>query len=204
MHIKAIPVGPIQTNCYIVADPETKACAVIDPGEESQKILAYITESGFTPQAVFITHGHFDHTMAVDDLAVEWNIPVYISKLEIASDVRQSHYHYVPTGETRFWADGDVIEIGNLKFKVLATPGHSPGSVCLLVGNSLFTGDTLFRDDCGRMDLTGGDGEVMMQSLAKLDRLPGSPDVYPGHEEATTLDRERRFNHYLRQAASQK
>jgi len=204
MHIQAIPVGRLLTNCYVVTDPETKACVVIDPGDEGPGILHYIRETGLTPQAVFLTHGHYDHTMAADDIASEWNIPVYIGKGDVTDDVRNSHYRYAPKGETRFWKEGDMVEVGNLKFQVLATPGHSPGSVCLFVGNSLFTGDTLFRDDCGRTDLPGSNPNMMIESLAKIEKLPGSPDVYPGHEESSTLDRERRFNHYLRQAALRK
>lgn len=204
MHIKTIPVGQLQTNCYVVTDPDTKACVIIDPGDESQRIQRYLEELGLTPHAIFITHGHYDHTMATDDLVVEWGTPVYISKADVSTDTRPNPYRYPASGDTRFWLDGDEIQIDGLTFHVIATPGHSPGSVCIRAEDCLFTGDTLFRDDCGRTDLPGGNSETMMRSLARIDGLPGDLEVYPGHAEATSLDRERRFNHYLRRAASKK
>ena len=198
MHIKTIPVGSLQTNCYVVTDPGTKACVIIDPGDESSKILRYIEEHSLVPQAIFMTHGHYDHTMAADDIVQAWAVPVYISQVD--TDVRPNPYRYMPSGDTRYWVDEETATIGALSFQVIATPGHSPGSVCLLAGDCLFTGDTLFQDDCGRTDLPGGNGAVMMQSLSCIYRLPGDLEVYPGHANATSLDRERRFNHYLRQA----
>lgn len=203
MHIKTLPVGQLQTNCYIVSD-DTKACAIIDPGDESNLILQYIEDLGLQPQAIFLTHGHYDHTMAIDDIVREWSIPVYISKYEITIDTQPSPYHYMPSGDTRYYDDGDEIAIGGLTFQIIATPGHTLGSVCIRCEDCLFTGDTLFRDNCGRCDLPGGDVNTMMQSLAKIDRLQGIDEVYPGHMDATTLDRERRFNAYLKRAATGK
>ena len=201
MHIKTIPVGQLQTNCYVVTDPQTKACVIIDPGDESHVIGQYLEEFDLTPHAIFITHGHYDHTMATDDLVVAWGIPVYISEADVNTDTRPNPYRYAASGDTRLWADGDEIQIENLTFRVIAAPGHSPGSVCIQVEDCLFTGDVLFRDDCGRTDLPGGNSHTMMQSLARIDKLQGDPEVYPGHAGATSLERERRFNHYLRQAA---
>ena len=204
MHIKTIPVGQIQTNCYVVTDLETKVCAIIDPGDESSEILEYVKEFGLTPQAVFLTHGHYDHHMAVDDIVLEWEIPVYISEADVSTSTRPDPYRYAASGDTRFLKDGEEVPIGGLTFHVIATPGHSLGSVCLRAENCLFTGDTLFRDDCGRTDLPGGDLETLMRSLAVIDKLEGIDEVYPGHADATTLERERRFNYYLRQAAAGK
>ena len=204
MHIKTRPVGQLQTNCYVVTDPETKSCAVIDPGDEGPAILRYLEENGLTPRAVFLTHGHYDHTAAVDDIVVQWGIPVYISEQDVTPGNRPDPYRYMASGDTRFWKDGDEVQIGGLSFQVIATPGHTPGCVCLKVEDCLFTGDTLFRDDCGRTDLPGGNDRTMMQSLARIDGLQGDLEIYPGHAEATTLERERRFNHYLRQSASGK
>jgi len=202
MHIKTIPVGQLQTNCYVVTDPETKLAAVIDPGDESHLILDYLAEEGITPQAVFLTHGHYDHTTATDDLVLEREIPVYISKLDVNPTNRPEPFRYIASGDTRFWEDGNTVQIGGLVFEVIATPGHTLGSVCLRVKDCLFTGDTLFRDDCGRSDLPGGDSQTLMQSLARIDQLQGVDEIYPGHAEATTLERERRFNYALRQAAA--
>ena len=204
MHIRTIPVGRLQTNCYVVTDPETKYAAVIDPGDEGHLIQQYLEDEGITPKAVFLTHGHYDHTTAADDLSLEWDIPVYISLGDVSNDSRPNPHLYKPAGDTRFWKEGDEIGIGNLRFQVLATPGHSHGSVCLLVEDCLFTGDTLFRDDCGRTDLTNGNSDLMAKSLARIDKLSptGNLEIYPGHAEATTLERERRFNYYLRQAST--
>jgi len=202
MHIKTLPVGQLQTNCYIVTDEDSKATVIIDPGDESNLILQYIEDLGLKPQAIFFTHGHYDHTMATDDIVKEWDIPVYVSKYEVTVDTQPTPYYYMPSGDTRYYDDGDEIPIGGLTYQIIATPGHSAGSVCIRVGDCLFTGDTLFRDDCGRCDLPGGDLGTMMQSLAKIDRLEGIDEVYPGHMDATTLDRERRFNSYLKRAAA--
>jgi len=205
MHIKTLPVGQLQTNCYVVTDPETKLCAIIDPGDEVQEILRYLEEHGLTPKAIFLTHGHFDHTAAADDIVLaHGGIPVYISEQEVCIDGSPTPYRYSPSVEVSFWQDGDEVQIGNLTFHVMTTPGHSPGSVCIQAENCLFTGDTLFRDDCGRTDLPGSNEKAMQVSLARIDQLQGDLEVYPGHEEASSLDRERRFNYYLRQAATQK
>jgi len=201
MHIKTIQVGELPTNCYVVTDPETKSAAIIDPGDEGHEILAYLAEFELTPRAIFLTHGHYDHTMAVDDIVRVWEIPVYIHKADTTTDTRPDPYLYTIGAETVFYEDGDEIEVGTLTFRVVDTPGHSAGSVCLLVEDCLFTGDTLFRDDCGRMDLPGGDGNLLSESLEKLYKLEDVDEVFPGHMDATTMERERRFNSYLRRSA---
>ncbi|MCL2367635.1 MAG: MBL fold metallo-hydrolase [Oscillospiraceae bacterium] len=201
MQIKTLVLGrQIPTNCYVVIDANSKACAVIDPGDESSVILSFIEELGLTPHAVFLTHGHYDHTMAADDLVLEWGIPVYISEEEATTETRPDFYRYRAGPGTRYYKDGDQIQVGGLTFEVLTTPGHSRGSVCLRCENVLFTGDTLFRDDCGRMDLPGGSEAQMMESLKRIYHLEGIDEIYPGHEEHSTLERERRFNAYLRRA----
>jgi len=200
MHIKTLEVGSLPTNCYIVADPATKAAAIIDPGDDSPAIMEYIASEGLKPQVIFLTHGHYDHTMAVDDLATAFSIPAYIHEKEV--DISgKSPYTFLPVADTRHYDDGDQFHVGELLFTVLHTPGHSRGSVCLQVEDCLFTGDTLFRDDCGRCDLEGGDYPTMLKSLARLDKLEGIEDVFPGHMDATTLERERRFNQYIKTAA---
>ena len=201
MHIKTIPVGQIQTNCYVVTDTNTKACAIIDPGDESHLIAGYLEENGLAPHAIFFTHGHYDHTMAADDLVRKFRVPVYIHRADTTSDTRPTPYRYLACEKTKFYEHGDEFPVGDLVFHVIGTPGHSPGSVCLKVGDCLFTGDTLFRDDCGRTDLPGGNAAVLLESMAKIDQLTGVEDVFPGHMDATTLERERRFNVYLRRGA---
>jgi len=188
----------------VVSDEARKACVIIDPGDESERILQYIQEAGLTPTAIFVTHGHYDHTMAIDDIVKAWDIPVYIHAQDTTTETRPNPYRYLSDDSTQFYAEGETVPVGNLIFTVLGTPGHSPGSVVLQCESALFTGDTLFLDDCGRTDLPGGDRDVMMASLRRLYQLPGNYTVYPGHEEESTLDRERRFNSYLRRAGSMK
>ena len=202
MEIKTLPVGQLETNCYVIIDEESKKCAVIDPGDESNVILNCVEELNLSPVAIFFTHGHYDHTTAADDLVLEWGVPVYIHEKEIATSAKFSAYQYQADESTRFYKEGDEIQVGGLIVHVMETPGHSPGSVCLQVESSLFTGDTLFRDNCGRADLPGGSLDVLMASLGRIYRLEGIEDVYPGHAEASTLDRERRFNVYMKQAVT--
>jgi len=109
-------------------------------------------------------------------------------------------FRFNPPAGTVWYKEGDEFQVGSLTFRVLETPGHTPGGVCLLCGDALFTGDTLFRDSCGRTDLPGGDMPTLLRSLKKLGDLPGDYEVYPGHMDSTTLDRERRFNYYMKYA----
>ena len=198
MTIQCLPLGMIEANCYIVTDEETKECAVIDPGDESNTVLDYIERNGLTARYIFITHGHFDHTMAVNAVREETGAAVCMNKLDSDATISDAPFRFNPPEDTIWYKEGDVFRVGSLEFTVLETPGHTPGGVSLLCGDALFTGDTLFRDSCGRTDFPGGDIAVLMQSLKKLYDLPGNPDVYPGHMDATTLDRERRYNYYMR------
>ncbi|MDR1329712.1 MAG: MBL fold metallo-hydrolase [Oscillospiraceae bacterium] len=201
MLIKTLVVGQIETNCYVITDEATRECAIIDPGADSNAILNYIEDNRLTPRAVFITHGHFDHTMALPEvLAQTGGVPVYIHARELETDGRSaSHLRAVP--DLRFYAEGDEIKIGSLVFRVLETPGHTRGGVTILCGDAMFSGDTLFHGSCGRTDL-GGDMELMLESLRRLSALDGDFEVYPGHAETTTLENERRSNYYVRYANS--
>ncbi|MGE4483854.1 MAG: MBL fold metallo-hydrolase [Oscillospiraceae bacterium] len=204
MLIKTIPVGNLETNCYIVSDGNTLNCAVIDPGDESNTILNYIEENKLRVEAIFITHGHFDHTTAASAVQEETGAPIWINGKDILESGSRGFYKFRPTASVNTWGEGTVITIGSMSFTVMETPGHSPGSVTLVCENVLFTGDTLFRDSCGRTDLPGGSMEVLMDSLRKLAALPGDYEVYPGHMDATSLDRERNFNYYVRCALEEK
>ena len=195
MLIKTLPVGPIETNCYIVTYEETRKCAIIDPGDESNTILDYIESNKLTPEVIFLTHGHFDHHMALIAVMDAAKVPAYINKKEISGGSGNPHM-MEDNGRLSWYAEGDVIKVGSLEFSVMETPGHSAGSVTLKCGDALFTGDTLFRDSCGRTDL-GGNMEVLLMSLRRLSRLAGDYEVYPGHAGSTTLNRERNFNYYM-------
>ena len=198
MLIKTMPVGQLETNCYVVTDEETLDCAVIDPGDESNTILDYLEENRLHCRAILLTHGHYDHVGAVEGVVEETGAKVYMSKKddrEVRSD-RHFPFHLPDNGA--YYDEGDAVTVGSLRFEVLATPGHTPGGVTLRCENALFTGDTLFRGSCGRTDLPGGDMEEELQSLKKLCLLPGDYEVYPGHMDSTTLERERMFNYYCR------
>ena len=202
MLIKTLPVGMLETNCYIVTDEDTRECAIIDPGGDSNTILDYIESNKLNPAVIILTHGHFDHYMALDAVMDATNAPAYISKLDIGAAGRNDQLKLEDNGKLSLLAEGDVIKAGGLEFHVLETPGHSPGSVTLKCGSALFTGDTLFRDGCGRTDFDGGNIDILLKSLRRLSDLDGEYEVYPGHAGSTTLSRERSFNYYMEIANS--
>ena len=201
MKIQTLQVGPIGTNCYILCDPEAGKCAVIDPGEEAARVAAAVKESGCTPCAILLTHGHYDHTGAVAALRQQWpDIPVYLSRLDQAGDNPYLRELFPPIAGAVDYGEGDTIAVGTLTVEVLSTPGHSEGSVTLRCGDALFCGDTLFAGSCGRTDFPGGSMKKILTSLRRLGRLTGDLAVYPGHMEPSTLERERMWNPYLQQA----
>ena len=202
MNIKTIPVGQLETNCYVVVNEETLACVVIDPGDESNTIMDYIESNRLKCEAIMLTHGHFDHVGAVNEILEQTGCALYINPRDEGYEVGKSGVKFKMPEGGKYYDDGDVIVEAGLEFKVLATPGHTPGSVCLICGDALFTGDTLFRGSCGRTDLPGGSMREEMRSLKKICRLEGDFDVYPGHMDSSTLERERRFNHYCREAVA--
>lgn len=197
MQIQGLSVGQLQTNCYIVTDETTLCCAVIDPGAESGRILNYLDDNRLTVKAIFLTHGHYDHTGAVLSLFEATGATVYLHAQDASPEGRDSDYAYRGGDELRFYREGDEIPVGSLRFRVLETPGHSRGSVTLRCEDALFTGDTLFRGSCGRTDFPGGDTRAIRASLRRLAELEGDYEVYPGHMDFTSLNRERRFNPYV-------
>ena len=200
MNIKTLPVGQLETNCYVVINEETLECVVIDPGDESNTIMDYIESNNLKCKAIMLTHGHFDHVGAVNAGAEQTGCTVYINPRDEGYKVGMSGMMFKLPEGGRYYDDGDEITEAGLKFKVIATPGHTPGGVSLICENALFVGDTLFRGSCGRTDLPGGDTETELHSLKKLCELSGDYEVYPGHMDSSTLERERRFNHYCREA----
>lgn len=201
MKVITTVVGSLQTNCYLLIDEETKLAALIDPGDNADKLLALIKEEGVTLKYILLTHGHRDHTLAVP--AVKQAIPeaeVYIGEADAHST---GIYHYplidfIP--DLKFYGEGDTLPLGSLTIRVMATPGHTLGGVTLLVGDAMFSGDTLFAGSMGRTDLPGGNGEQMVASLRRLGQIEGEYTVYPGHMHATILSREQEYNPYIRQA----
>ncbi len=200
MLIKTFVVGNVQTNCHIVTDENSLDCVVIDPGDDANRIMNYLEENKLTCRYIFLTHGHFDHTGAAAAIMKQTGAPLYIHRKDVAKNLIERAFKYGAPKEARHYAEGDSFTVGSLTFRVIETPGHSEGSVCLICGDAIFSGDTLFRDSCGRTDFPGCNAQSMLGSLKRLADLEGDYDVYPGHMENTSLDRERRFNIYMRQS----
>lgn len=209
MQIKAITVGAYETNCYIVTEENTSDCIVIDPGADASTIMDYLEDANLHCKFVLLTHGHFDHTGAVLDILAETDAVLCMHSADVGVTVGGDYYRFVPPDGTKFFADGDIISLGTLSFSVLETPGHTPGSVTFICSDSatgesvLFTGDTLFRDSCGRTDFPGSSAEAIFHSLKRLAELPGDYEVYPGHSFQTTLNRERSMNYFMNAALKQ-
>ena len=198
MNIITLPLGPLETNCYVVFENAPGACVLVDPGAQAQSILDCLKERGLTPGLILLTHAHFDHTGALRELHAQYpDVPIYVSAQDTDETLNMSHGNLIYTDT---YEEGDTVRAGALEFTVLETPGHTPGSVTLRCGGALFTGDTLFAGSCGRTDFDGGSAEQMRASLRRLGQLPGDLSVYPGHGESSTLSYERRQNLYLREA----
>jgi glyoxylase-like metal-dependent hydrolase (beta-lactamase superfamily II) len=140
--------------------------------------------------------------MALEAVEESTGAPVYVHEGEVNRSGQNGRHKLEDTGNLKYYAEGDVINVGNLEFKVLETPGHTTGSVTLMCQDAIFTGDTVFRGDCGRTDLEGGSDEIMMKSLKRLSELDGDYEVYPGHAESSTLSYERSFNRYMKYAVN--
>ncbi len=194
LQIHTLPLGDYQTNCYILHQEGNRDCLVIDPGYEPEIILSYLSEKGLTLQAILLTHGHFDHVGAVRELAAQTDCRVYLNPKELAMPPMLTAG---PLYYTNTYGEGDLLDIAVISFQVLETPGHTPGSVCLITENNIFSGDTLFRGSCGRTDLPCGDHRAMTESLKRLAALREDYNVYPGHGSNTTLAREQKTNPYL-------
>ena len=203
MKIEILPVGELGTNCYILTDESTGLGAVIDPGADAGQIMARIKADKLDVRYILLTHGHYDHTTAVPELAAQLpDARIYIHQ----GDAHGAGGRLFPLAgqveDLLLYDEGDTLELGGLTIEVMHTPGHSLGSVVLKTGNVLFTGDTLFAGSCGRTDLRGGSYEQIMDSLKRLGRLEGDFHVLPGHDVSSTLERERQTNYYMKEAMS--
>jgi len=190
--VKIIPltVGSLQTNCYLAVDELTQRTIIIDPADEADFISTTILENRLTPQAIVLTHGHYDHCLGSLELKLNFNIPIFLHQADLflykKSDRSAKHFSKINTppmpNADQFLKDGDIIDFGESKLQVIHTPGHTPGSVCLYSNPHLFTGDTLFTNGVGRTDLSYSSKLDLDHSLKLLKKLPDTTIIYPGHE----------------------
>lgn len=211
MILKTLVVGSIETNCYIFGCEKTMEGGLVDPGDCADDIIRVIEDSKLTIKYIFLTHGHSDHIMALEKVKEATNAKVVISgedapclaspKRSLAKYMNLDH----PAIEADILAkDGDVFEVGTLKCKWISTPGHTSGSSCILTEDILFSGDTLFYNDCGRCDLPTGSYDDMLNSLKRLSLLSGDYTVYPGHGPSSTMEFERKHNQYIKEGLQKK
>jgi len=204
MILKKLVVGPLASNCYIVGSESSKEGMIIDPGAEAEVILKKVKDLGLAIKFIVLTHGHIDHIGALKEVKKATGAEVAIHTDEAESLQGQSSStllglaYPTPLPPDRLLQDGDSLDIGDVHFEVLHTPGHSPGGICLLGEGVVFSGDTLFNYGIGRTDLPGGSHSQLMNSIhTKLIVLPDSTIVYPGHGPETTIGTERRGNPFL-------
>lgn len=201
MEVKRYQVGPIGTNCYFVGDEATKKGCIIDPGDEGARLVQEWEKFGYSMEAILLTHGHYDHTTGLPEVAAAFpGAPIYVHQEDVCQGGKPEFYQCAALSAMHYVHDGDTITVGSIRFTVLETPGHTPGSVVFQTDRALFTGDTLFAGSCGRVDFPGGDWGQMCVSLRRLANLEGNYQVYPGHEQVSTLDNERAGNPFMRSA----
>ncbi len=198
-------VGSFAANCYLIACSETKEGIVIDPGAEAKQILKMVEDAAVTVKYIVNTHGHFDHVGANAEVRQATGAPILINEADREMSSKPPASLSVFVGKLqfvepdRFIREGDKLTVGNLQVDVIATQGHTKGSVSLLADGKLFTGDTLFSGSVGRTDLPGGShGELIYSIKEKLLIFPGETIVYPGHGPETTIADEKKYNPFLR------
>lgn len=205
IRVKRSVVGKLSTNCYLLIDSDSEEALIIDPGDEPAKILG-VLEPGLSVKGIIATHCHFDHILAVDYLREALGAKFYIHRddLPILEEAPRNALEWVgttfdPPSPDDYLSEDKNIDLGSHKIKVLHTPGHSPGSICLLVDDVLLSGDTLFAGSVGRTDLYGGDYNQLLRSIKeKLCILSDDTRVMPGHGEATRIGIEKLYNPFVR------
>ena len=204
MKIAQIVTGAIQENAYIVFEEGQRECAIIDPGDDAWKINKALEDLDLLPTHILITHGHFDHIGAVGEICEKWGSKVYIHQSEadcLTSERKNLAFlagaHCKQKAADGFLSEGDIVEIGKLKFQVYETPGHSVGGLSFYIDECIFTGDLLFYMSVGRTDFEGGSMETLLKSIKKISILPKDTIVYPGHGIETVLGFELENNPYL-------
>jgi glyoxylase-like metal-dependent hydrolase (beta-lactamase superfamily II) len=197
MEILSFSLGAFQANCYLVVDEQNR-CLIIDPGDEAGFILEEIQRRKLQPVAILATHGHFDHIMAVGEIQRSFSIPFYINEkdrflIDRVEETAEYFLNYkpaiLPIKNIKNLSIKNSLKIKNWSFKIIFTPGHTPGSVCFYFEKEkiLFSGDTLFKEAIGRYDFSYSSKKDLDNSLKKLLQLPPDTVVYPGHGETTTI-----------------
>lgn len=201
MRIRKFIVGYMGTNCYFLTGKDESKCVIVDPGANPQLLLDKLKENGQTLSYIILTHGHFDHLLALQELRDATGAPLYIHEAdnEMLLDPKKSLTTYVnietpQKGAEYFFKDGDILDVGGEELRVMHTPGHTPGSCCFINGTDMISGDTLFREGNGRYDLWGGSYKDLRASLLKIAALEGDYKIYPGHGPSTTLEHEKTNN----------
>ena len=211
MKIMQLCVGLVGTNCYIVYDETTRAAAVIDPGDNAPSILQAVQQEKLDVKYVLLTHAHFDHILAAHEVlqatGAQYVVPEgdqWLLDRNNMGQFRGLARSYVQHTPDILASEGTEITFGGLTAVYMSTPGHTPGSSVIRIDDCLFTGDCLFRHECGRCDLEGGDFSAMLRSLRRLYELEGDYKVLPGHEGLSTLNEERAANPYMLQAVGKR
>lgn len=207
--VDSVVVSPFQTNCYIIACPETKEGIVLDPGDEPERILAVVKFHKVSVTAIVSTHGHLDHVLAVKEVKEATQAPFLLPELDLPiaknAHIQARFYNWLAepvTDPDGFLREGQTLTIGKISFQVLHLPGHTPGHIALYYegvdgSKHLFSGDVLFAGSVGRTDLPGGSWEQLKSSLRRLMSLPDETIVYPGHGRRTTIGEERQYNPFV-------
>lgn len=203
--VDRIIVGLLMSNSYLVFDPVVREGILIDAGDEAEKILKSIDRNRIEVKAIYATHGHFDHILAVRELKEYLGCKFYIHRedLDILEKSTLTYKEVIgercpePPAPDGYVEDGDTVKVGDSEIKVLHTPGHTAGSVSYVLDGAVFTGDTLFAGAIGRHDLPGGNLQQLLISLNKLLSLPEDYSVYPGHGPSTTIGVEKIFNPFV-------
>lgn len=210
MQVDTLAVGALETNCYLLYDEDTRQALIVDPGDEAPRILHAVEERALRVAAVVLTHVHFDHILACEAVCQALSVPLYVGAADEAAltDGALNLIRYfspdrpIALTADRLLCEGDELTLGDERLVVMETPGHTPGSICLLSDDILISGDTLFRGSVGRTDFPRGDMMQLRRSLDRLMAIEGDRQVFAGHDMPTTLSYERQTNPYIVEESS--